>query len=261
MAISSRSNAFIADLCRLKQKKHRDETGLFYFEGTKLLEEALNSKYREKIRYIVAKEDIAGHMADMAGFEVTSVTREVYEKITDEKGFQGVMCVMEKQKQAELSYEKPVVILCSVRDPGNVGTVIRTADALCDADIILSGDCADIYSNKTQRAAMGAVFRQNIKISENIGEDIAKLKKNGYNVFAAHLDKDSRHIGEIEFGAKTAVAFGNEGKGLDMRTTEICGKKMTIPIRGKSDSLNVSIAAAIVLWEMGKANKYKKRAN
>jgi TrmH family RNA methyltransferase len=251
--ISGKNNAFITRLCKLKQKKHRDKTGLFYFEGSKLLKEALNSKYRDKIKYIVAEKNTAARIADMTDFGLTVVTNEVYKKITDEEAFEGVMCVMEKTGDAPLTYRKPIVILCSVRDSGNVGTIIRTADAVCDADIILSGDCADIYSSKSQRAAMGAVFRQNIKISKNIGEDIAILKKIGYNVFAAHLDKNSRPVDEIKFDAKTAVAFGNEGTGLDAEITEICGDKMIIPMNRGSESLNVSIAAAIVLWEMRNA--------
>ena len=251
--ISGKNNAFITELCKLKQKKHRNETGLFYFEGLKLLEEALNSKCRGKIRYIVATENAAGKIAAMTDFGMTVVTKEVYKKITDEQGFEGAMCVMEKPEQSGPSYEKPVVILCSVRDAGNVGTIVRAADALCDADMILTGDCADIYSSKTQRAAMGALFRQNIKISKNIGEDIANLKKNGYNVFAAHLDENSRPIGDVEFGAKTAVAFGNEGSGLDPEITEMCDGKMIIPINQSSESLNVSVAAGIVLWEIGKS--------
>ena len=179
------------------------------------------------------------------------MTREVYEKITDEEAFQGIMCVIEKPAgDVELSYEKPVIVLCSVRDPGNVGTVIRTANALCDVDIILSDDCADIYSGKTQRAAMGAVFRQSIKLSENVEKDIANLKKNGYNIFATHLDKNSRSICDVEFNAKTAVIFGNEGNGLDDNIVKLCGEKIIIPINQGSESLNVSVAAGIVLWEI-----------
>jgi len=262
--ISGRNNALIAEICKLKQKKYRNRTGLFYVEGVKLLKEALSSEYKKNIKYIIAEENIAGEIAGQArndggfndgwfNFDITVVTTEVYKKITDEEAFQGVMCVLEKPgKAAVLSYEKPVVILSSVRDPGNIGTIIRTAYAICDIDIILSDDCADIYSGKTQRAAMGAVFRQNIKISENLQEDIENLKKKGYNIIAAHLDKNSRRINDVKFNSKTAVIFGNEGTGIDNKTAELCDEKMIIPINKNSESLNVSVAAGIVLWEMGK---------
>jgi len=258
--ISGRNNAFINDICKLKQKKYRNQTGLFYVEGVKLLKEALNSKYRDRIKYIILEESIADDIRDiinnMADFDITAVTNEVYKKITDEEAFQGVMCVLEKPAEENiLSYEKPVIVLSSVRDPGNVGTIIRTAYAVCDADIILSDDCADLYSGKTQRAAMGAIFGQNIKISKNLPEDLANLKKNGYNIFAAHLDKNSRSVKEVRFNAKTAVIFGNEGSGLGDGIVKICDEKMIIPINQNSESLNVSVAAGIVLWEMGKSIK------
>ena len=243
--ISGGGNAFITDIRKLKQKKHRDRTGLFYVEGKKLLNEALNSGFR--IRYIICTGPGAPH----SGAEVITVTDEVYKKITDEEAPEGVMCVVEKPAgDTALPYNRPVIILDSVRDPGNVGTIIRTADALCGVDIILSGGCADIYSGKTQRAAMGAVFRQNIKISKNLAEDIANLKKKGYNILAAHLDKNSRPINDIKFDAKTAAVFGNEGGGLSGETAGACDGRMIIPINPHSESLNVAVAAGIVLWEI-----------
>ena len=281
--ISGRNNAFITEICKLKQKKHRNQAGLFYVEGTKLFKEALDSGLN--IRHVIIAGD--GGEADgglrnlilrgettanprpagtpfqkgALSAEIVTVTREVYAKITDEEAFEGVMCVIEKPAEdIKLSYEKPVIVLCSVRDPGNVGTIIRTANAIIDCDMILSDDCADIYSSKTQRAAMGAVFRQNIKISKNIAEDIANLKKNGYNIIASHLDRNSRPIGEVKFNAKTAVIFGNEGNGLDDETARLCDGKMIIPINQDSESLNVSIAAGIVLWEMRRGDlKYNGR--
>ena len=270
--ISGKNNDFITEIRKLKQKKYRNQTGLFYVEGIKLLNEALNSKYRKNIKYIICVGDgvpyvplpqlrraggVAPYDCD-CDCDVITVTREIYKKITDEEAFEGIMCVIEKPAAgrdapgAPLLYDKPVIILVSVRDPGNVGTIIRTANALCDVDIILSDDCADIYSGKTQRAAMGAVFRQSIKISENIEEDIANLKKNGYNIFATHLDKNSRSIKEVSFNSKTAVVFGNEGNGLDEKIVQICDGKIIIPINKNSESLNVSVAAGIVLWEIGK---------
>lgn len=262
--ISGRNNDFITGICKLKQKKYRNQTGLFYAEGIKLLKEALNSGYKKNIKHIIVEESVYDNIAGITDkkYEVVVVTKEVYKKITDEESFEGVMCVIAKpleDAEAALAYKKPVIILSSVRDPGNAGTIIRTADAICgnDIDIVFSGDCADIYSGKTQRAAMGAVFRQKIKISKNIKEDIENLKKNGYNIFAAHLDKNSRSINDVTFNSKTAVVFGNEGNGLDDETVKICDEKMIIPISRNSESLNVSVAAGIVLWEIRKV-LYKK---
>jgi len=254
--ISGKNNSFITDICKLKQKKYRNQTGLFYIEGIKLLKEVLNSEYKKNIKYIICADLSMVRRAGVAapcGFEIVTVTEEIYKKITDEEAFEGIMCVIEKPAQEViLAYDKPVVILSSVRDPGNVGTIIRTANAICDIDIILSDDCADIYSGKTQRAAMGAIFHQNIKISKNIETDIANLKKNGYNIFAACLNKNSRLINEVAFNSKTAVIFGNEGNGLDENIVKLCDEKIIIPLNQNSESLNVSVAAGIILWEMGK---------
>ena len=261
--ISGRNNDFITETCKLKQKKYRNQTGLFYIEGVKLFKEVLNSDYIKKLKYIIAEESIA----DIVGagiarpsidekITVVTVTKEVYKKLTDEEAFEGVMCVIEKPaEEIILSYKKPVIILCSVRDPGNVGTIIRTADAICNVDIILSDDCADIYSSKTQRAAMGAIFRQNIKVSKNIEKVLANLKENGYNIFAAHLDKNSIPVEKADFDSKTAVIFGNEGNGLSGNIVSLCDKKIIIPINQNSDSLNVSVAAAIIMWEISKSEK------
>ena len=276
--ISSKNNDFIIETAKLKQKKYRNEKNLFYVEGIKLLGEVLRSDYRDKIKNIIIEESIfnnvnnvnivnninnindINNIKDIAGkFEVVTVTEEVYKKITDEESFQGVMCVIEKMPEnignTALNYDKPVIILNSVRDPGNVGTVIRTADAVCDADIILSEDCADIYNSKTQRAAMGAIFRQNIKICKNMASEIENLKKNGYNILATCLNKNSRSIDEIVFNRKTAVVFGNEGNGLGDNIVDLCDEKIIIPVNKNSESLNISVAAGIVMWEIKRSIK------
>jgi TrmH family RNA methyltransferase len=161
------------------------------------------------------------------------------------------MCVIEKPAQACLKYDKPVIIIDNVQNPGNVGAIIRSADALCRADIILTGSCADIYSGRTQRAAMGAIFRQNIKISENIKIELEILRKNGYNIFAAYLGGNARPLGSVKFSAKSAVIFGSEGAGLSAEVAELCDERVIIPVNPGSESLNVSVAAGIIMWKIG----------
>ena len=264
--ISGKNNGFITETIKLKQKKYRNEKNLFYIEGVKLLQEVLRSDYREKIKNIIIDENIFHDVINIINteyieytkdiikkFEVVAVTREIYKKITDEEAFQGVMCVIEKRSgDIDFSYDKPVIILNSVRDPGNIGTIIRTAEAIYDFDIILSDDCADIYNSKTQRAAMGAIFRQNIKICKNIVSEIEILKKNGYNIFATCLEKNPKSIDEVIFNKKSAVIFGNEGNGLDDILVGLCDEKIIIPVNQNSESLNVSVAAGIIIWKIKK---------
>ncbi|MCL2099052.1 MAG: RNA methyltransferase [Oscillospiraceae bacterium] len=249
--ITSKNNSLITETAKLKHKKYRDEKKLFCVEGIKLSKEALNSNFC--IKYIIVCEENAGIFERVKGCEIIQVSREAYKKITDESGFEGVMCVLEKpDDSAPLKYDRPVIILDNVQNPGNVGTIIRTADAFLCSDIILTGGCADVYSGKVQRAAMGAVFRQNIKISENIKIELAILKKNGYNIFAACLSENSCAVNSVNFGAKSAVIFGNEGGGLCEDTVKLCDESLVIPMNEGSESLNVAVAAGIILWEMKK---------
>lgn len=268
--ISSKNNELIIEISKLKEKKHRDKTGLFFVEGFKLFHEILNaSKHGYQIKHIISLDDVADEVeAILRKFALSYcqlkqnnfivVTNDVYKKITTEEAFQGIMCVIHKPSHSEeitLSYQKPIIILDGVRDTGNVGTIIRTANALCECEFIFTHDCADLYNPKTLRAAMGANFYQKIKICENINNfknDVEKLKENGYNICATFLDKNSKSIEDVNFNTKTAVIFGNEGKGISDDVLKMCDEKMIIPINENSESLNVSIAAGIVFWEMNK---------
>ena len=252
MNITSKSNKLITEIAKLKQKKHRDEKNLFFVEGAKLVKESLNSDFN--VKYII---HVGANSVRPQDYQHTSqiitVTHEVYEKITDEDGFEGIMCVIEKPNECKnIKYDKPVIILDNLQNPGNVGTIIRTIDAICRADIILTGNCADIYSPKTQRAAMGAIFRQNIKILKNIETELEILKKNGYNIFATYLDDNSRSVENVDLSGKCAVIFGSEGVGLDASIASLCDERIIIPINAGSESLNVAVAAGIILWEMRK---------
>jgi TrmH family RNA methyltransferase len=266
--ISSKNNELIVETAKLKDKKHRDKAGLFCVEGIKLFHEAVRAtEYGWQILYIIAVEETANEILAYIEDNISGVEnmpndffivtgREVYKKISSEEAFQGVMCVIRKPPDGiSLSYQTPVIILDEVRDAGNAGTIVRTANALCRCEFIFSCGCADLYNSKTLRAAMGANFYQKVKICENLNNlkfEVEKLKENGYNILAAHLDKNSKSIRDIKFTVKTAVVFGNEGKGITSDILKLCGGKIIIPINENSESLNVSAAASIVLWEMSR---------
>ncbi len=140
------------------------------------------------------------------------------------------------------------IVLESVQDPGNVGTVVRTADALGVDTVILTGECADLYSPKTARATMGAVFRQ--RVLECPLEDLpALLRPEGIPLYGAALDAGAADIRDLDLG-RCAVAVGNEGRGLSARLLELCEKKLIIPIAPASESLNAAMAATLIMWEM-----------
>jgi TrmH family RNA methyltransferase len=144
------------------------------------------------------------------------------------------------------------VVLENVQDPGNVGTILRTANALGIGRVLLLGDCADVYNPKTVRSSMGAVFRQPI---EEIDPDGLKvfLQENGLALYGAALSDGSKDIREIEMQG-LAVAIGSEGAGLSAELLALCGGQLIIPMERGCESLNAAVAASIVMWEI-----YKKR--
>lgn len=258
--ISSRNNKLIVDCFKLKNKKYRDAAGLFFFEGKKLLTEAIKCGVR--IKYLFFTDD--DPPIDLPPqTEAIRVTQSVYEKISEEKSPEGLFCVAEHIDKLhkcdkiegsdifdELSKGKSYFIAESVRDPGNLGTIMRTASAMGIDMLILSGDCADIYSSKTVRAGMGAVFRQATYRASDLPHVIGHLRSKEIKVYAAALDKSSVSLENIvPSNNKVCFAVGNEGHGLSDEVISACDKSVIIPMSGETESLNVSAATAILMWQ------------
>lgn len=258
--ISSRNNKLIVDCSKLKNKKYRDSAGLFFFEGKKLLKEAIKCGVR--IKYIFfTDESLSINLPPYT--EAIRVTSSVYEKISEEKSPEGLFCVAEHidklhkcdkieddKSLGNLSKHKSYFIAESVRDPGNLGTIMRTASAMGIDMLILSDDCADIYNSKTVRAGMGAVFRQATYRVSDLPGIIGDLRAKGISVYAAALDKSSVSLSDIvPNGNKVCFAVGNEGHGLSDEVISACGKSVIIPMNGETESLNVSAATAILMWQ------------
>ena len=139
-------------------------------------------------------------------------------------------------------------MLENVQDPGNVGTVIRTANAFRIGAVILCGCCADLYAPKTVRATMGAIFRQRVLTAER--EELpALLRKNGLPLYGAALSASSQDIHTLDLH-RSAVAVGSEGKGLSEELLSLCAKQLIIPMNPDSESLNAAVAASVIMWEM-----------
>ena len=146
--------------------------------------------------------------------------------------------------------EGRLVILDGVQDPGNVGTIIRTAEALGLGGVLMSEDCADVYSPKTLRASMGSVLRLPCTRCDLV-QAISSLKAEGYSVYGAMLDETAQRLGEISFPERAAVVIGSEGGGITAQVREVCSGGLYIPITG-AESLNAAAAAAMILWELSK---------
>ena len=241
-------------IAKLADKKYRDTERLFTFEGEKLLEEAL--KHGIEIEYIFHTENCDFSDNKLLNCRKFIVSDSVYAKISNEKSPQGVFCTAKyidnfhkKVKIYNDNFERRLFIVSSVRDPGNLGTITRTAAAFGIDELILSGDCADIYNAKTVRASMGSLFGQRITIADDIVQTAVNLKNNGYTVYAAALDDNAVSLRDIKINDKVCFAVGNEGHGLPADFIKASGGTVIIPMANKVESLNAAVAASILMWE------------
>ena len=265
--ITSRKNEKIGFARSLSERKTRDDCGLFLLEGTKLVSEALSRGV--KIRQMFIRQDSYQCLpdfirekindADTPG-EVFIVSESCYDRISTERAPQGIAAVAEKMTRHKSfygeyteSFDKSVIILCSVRDPGNLGTIIRSAAAFGVEHVLISSDCADIYNPKTIRAAMGSIFEMYIDVADNREAAVRSLRLSGRRVFAAELRDGAVPIQEIDLNCRDCVIIGNEGHGIPEALSLLCDASIYLPVTDKVESLNAAIAASVIMWEQFKS--------
>ena len=266
--ITSRQNRIVVDAVKLSDKKGRESVGMFRFDGVKLFEEAV--KKGVVIKKILVNEGkldrlydrIKACEAELSEAVVYTISGELFEKISEENSPEGLICIAEyphkhvrkatKSDFLDTASDKTnrVVLLESVRDPGNMGTIIRSAAAFGVDALAISSDCADIYNPKTVRGAMGALFKMNIYVFDDIKTAISALVDSGRKVYAAALDKTAVRLDEVELSRGDSVIIGNEGHGLSEETIEACTRSLYIPMEEGSESLNAAIAASVIMWNM-----------
>lgn len=252
--ITSKDNDNIKLITSLfSSKKVRKANNLFAVEGLTLVLEAFEGNYKiEKIflteRFFTKhKEKINGILSEVK--QSYFICDSIADKITETTTPQGVFAIFQSKPDGINTIEEKgqYLILNQLQDPGNIGTIIRSAQAFGIDAIIMSEDCPDIFSSKIIRASMGGIFKQKI-ISCNIFEIIHKIKALGMPVYATSLSDIAKPISEINLKQPCAVILGNEGNGISEQVIQECDESFLIPIL--SQSLNVSIAASIVAWEM-----------
>lgn len=258
--ITSPRNKQIKLAASLKQKKYRDETGLFAVEGSRLAEEAVRSAW--EISFCVCTAQACDHprvAAILAALKerdcpVYRVGKEIYDKISDTKEPQGILLVVKKEiyPLEALLKQQPVPLLVAldgVQDPGNVGTMIRTADAAgCQGVVTLIGS-ADAFAGKAVRASMGSLFHLPVITDVEPALLLAFLKERGIKTRITALDERAAPHFSVDFRQATAVVFGNEGNGVSAELTRHADGKIFIPMMGQAESLNVAAATAIILFE------------
>ncbi len=261
--ITSKSNPSVGFLSSLSEKKYRERYGMFRTDGIKLARELLERGITPETLYI--KESSADKIiAELAGFssEAVILSDALFDRVSEEKSPEGVICIIKHldnlKKIATIynSEEFPqgwstdrIMLLESLRDPGNLGTVIRSAAALSMERLIISADSAELYNPKTVRASMGTLFGMNIDIVDSLPRAAETLKVLGRRVFAAALDREAVGLDSLTLRETDCFAVGNEGHGLSEELLEVSTGKVFIPITEGAESLNAAAAAAILLWE------------
>ena len=242
--ITSRRNALCIHAKRLgADRAYRNEHHQFLCDGSKLLEEAV--KCNTSIKYVFSAAPISLKIPECT--EVYSVSSDILNSLSPLKNSQDVLFVCEKpQNQVPECKTGTHLLLDNVQDPGNVGTIIRSADAFGVDSIILTGNSADPYNPKAVRASMGAIFRQRIySVSlQDITRSGAKLI--GTSNERHHIDISKANLRD------SVIVLGNEGQGISKEISELCDYMITLPISPKCESLNVAVAASIIMWEAHK---------
>lgn len=242
--IVSKDNSQIKHIRQLKQKKYRDEYKEFVVEGIKIVQEAIEEN--ENIQLIVICEELLKKTIDTKNFKIEYVNKSIFEVISDTVTPQGILAVI-KEKEPKKIASRVLFALDDIQDPGNMGTIIRTLDAAGIKDLIISKESADTYNPKVTRSTMGAIYRVNV-IRENLKSKLLDLKEKGYKIVVTSLATDKYYY-DINYNEKMVIVIGNEGKGVSQEINEIADIKIKIPMLGKAESLNASVATAILAYE------------
>ena len=249
--ITSKNNSAVVSAAKLSDKKYRERTGTFAFEGIKLFREAKKAGADFK-QIFITQEAYEKYRSDFEGIDeklLVLVSDVVYEKLSFENAPQGVFCVCAYYKPKTAGEASFVVLLDGVADPGNFGAVLRSADAF-GVDVIYAGaGSADLYNPKTVRACMGSIFRMDVRRADDLANEVLRLREEGFRIYATALDARSEDIRNVDFKGKVGFVIGNEGHGVSKAVLEACTGSVIIPMSEGPESLNAAVASGVVMWE------------
>ncbi len=249
--ITSVSNPAVKDVALWQTKaKARRESGFFVVEGLRLVREAAPE---DVVRAYATEEFAASEegKALCARLAAEPVSDSVMARMSDTKTPQGILAVVRQKKwrlEDLTAAPAPLLVLEHVQDPGNVGTLFRTAEAAGAAGILMDAETADPWQPKVVRGTMGAIFRLPFAVSEDLPAALRELKVRGMTLYAAHLE-GSREYDTVSYPPRAAFLLGNEGNGLSDAVTALADERIRIPMAGRTESLNVSTAGAVLLYE------------
>ena len=260
--ITSTSNARVKELMRLmKKSRARDEAGVFITEGIRMAEEIPE----ERLERLYVSESFAeknGEFLRKTGTEYEVLSDSVFAHISDTKTPQGILAVV---RRMEYGFEDilgtpgreaapHLLVLDNLQDPGNLGTIFRSAEAAGATGIVLSRDCVDIYNPKVIRSTMGAVFRLPFIYVDDLPGTIGRMKRSGLRIYAAHLEGENAYDRE-DYRGGCAFLIGNEGNGLREETAACADCRILIPMEGRAESLNAAVAASILMFEVSRQRR------
>lgn len=252
--ISSKDNEFVKHIKKLKDKKYRDMNKEFIIEGIKLIKESIEEK--AEIKQIVICDNCLDSdiipkelMYEIAKYECIYVTENIFKTISDVNTPQGILAIIGRNTtEAEIDYSQDIIVaLDDIQDPGNLGTILRTVDSIGLNQILVSKGTADSYNPKVVRSTMGAIFRVKIIECESLENTLKEIKKHKFELVITSLQTNNS-IYDIKYNKKVIV-IGNEANGVEANIQNIADKKVKIPMLGKTESLNASVATGIVLYE------------
>lgn len=252
--ITSKENSLIKHICKLKEKKYRNQYCEFIIEGVKLIKEAINEYIKIK-NIIISEEALDTGLIDKDLIQIIQkqgfikVPSNIFKLISDVENPQGILAIVEKDNN-NLKIDKSenfILALDDIQDPGNLGTIIRTADSINLKQILISKGTADAYNPKVIRSTMGAIFRVKIIECEDLSLTLKDLQKNKYKVVVTSLDA-RKTIYDVDF-KRNVIVIGNEANGVSKEIIDLADEKTIIPMQGKTESLNVSVATGVILYE------------
>ncbi len=245
--ITSLKNPKVQGWKALKERKGRRESGCFLVEGFKMVEEALASAFM--VEAVLAQEDRLEELALRPECPVYLLPAGVLAAVCDTKTPQGVAAVVRMAQRAAKGSR--LIALEDVQDPGNVGTILRTADAAGLDGAILSEQCADVFGPKTLRATMGSVFRVPVTVTDDLPGYLRGLREKGYSVLSSQLDGEPFYRrGDV--GKRFCLVIGNEGNGVSDGVKAEATHRLKLPMRGGAESLNAAVAAGIMMYDLMK---------
>ena len=254
MELTAVNNPQVKAAAELKLKKHRQQRGLFLAEGLRTVEEAVAAKQAESIFYTAIEDDRTRAALEKAAAQqvkLTCVSDAVLKKIADTETPQGIIAVCRMQSTSMeqlLAKGKMLLVLDRVGDPGNVGTMLRTADAAGIGGLVLLKGSVDIYAPKTVRSSMGSLFH--VPVLAGVGEEdfIESAHSAGYELLVTCLD-GADNLYKADLHGRLAFVMGNEANGVSAGLLAAADKRVFIPMAGRAESLNVAMAAGIVMFE------------